>query len=525
MNKFLDMFKGLGDKFKACSKKVKIAIIAAIVAILVAIVSVIFFATSTKYAVLFSNLDSADANAIKSKLEEKKISMKVEGNSILVPEENVDELRLELASELSSSSKGYELMDGSNSFGMTDEEFAIKKVRMVQGELEKSIKSLDAVESARVHINAATNSVFVKDAKAGSAAVILKLKPGTKIDESQVKSIVSMVSAGTENIPKEKVEVMDTEMNLLTEGLSFDSDSNSKGVSSATVAEKKSLEEADGAKYSKAIVDLLEPVLGKKKVSANVNVDLDFDSKQKTVKTIDPNKVIVSQQTSKETNGSGSATTNTESPVDNNMSATISTGNNNNNGYVKEDQTTNYESGSTETTTISSPGEIKRMTASIFVDGDVDEATRSQLEQSVAAAIGIDTSRGDSISLVGMEFDTSAAEETQKQIDSFNEELANAKKNKLIMYGIIGAAALIAVIIIIVLVKRRKEDEEEEEERLLDVVVNDQGIKDDTMQYAPIEFEVPNEQVHLENEIKDYAKQKPDQVADIIKSWLSENER
>lgn len=524
MNKFLDMFKGLGKRFKACNKKVKIAIIAAVVATLVALVSVIFFATSTKYAVLFSNLDSADANVIKSKLEEDKISMKVEGDSILVPEENVDELRLELSSQLSSSSKGYELMDNSNSFGMTDDEFAIKKVRMVQGELEKSIKSLDAVESARVHINAATDSVFVKDAKEGSAAVILKLKSGAKITEDQVKSIVAMVSAGTESIPKENVEVMDNEMNLLTEGLSYDSDGN-KGVSSATVAEKKSLEEADGEKYSKAIVGLLEPVLGKSKVSAKVNVDLDFDSTQKTVKTIDPNKVIVSQQTSKETNGSGSTTTTTESPVDNNMSATIATDNNNNSGYTKEEQTTNYESGSSETTTISSPGEIKRMTASIFVDGDIDEATRTQLEKSVATAIGIDESRGDTISLVGMEFDTTAAEETQKQIETFNQELQTAKRNKLIMYGVIGVAALIAIIVITILLKRRKEDEEDEEERLLDVVVNDQGLRDDTMQYSPIEFDVPNEQVHLENEIKDYAKQKPDQVADIIKSWLSENER
>ena len=92
------------------------------------------------------------------------------------------------------------------------------------------------------------------------------------------------------------------------------------------------------------------------------------------------------------------------------------------------------------------------------------------------------------------------------------------------MYGVIGLAALIAIIVITILLKRRKEDEEDEEERLLDVVVNDQGLRDDTMQYSPIEFDVPNEQVHLENEIKDYAKQKPDQVADIIKSWLSEND-
>ena len=520
MKKLSEFFKKLWTKFKSFSKKIRVMIVVAAVTVLIALVSLIVYSTSTKYSVLFSNLDSTDSNTIISKLTEQKVEYKVEGDSILVPSDKKDELRLNLSSNLTSGSTGYELMDNSNSFGMTDEEFAIKKVRMVQGELEKSIKSLDAVESARVHITQAENSVFVKNKQEGKAAVILQLKTGQTITKDQVKSIVAMVSAATEDIPQENVQVIDSNMNLLSDGLNLENGDGT--VSSETIQQNKNLEEQSGQKYADAIVKLLEPVVGKNKVSANVNVDLDFDSKKTTTKTIDPNKVIVSQQTTKESSKSDNGAVG-GSTVDNNLSNTIEEDNKNivNN---KESQTTNYESGNSESTVISSPGEIKRMTASIFInDGALDEDTREQLEKSVASAIGIDTSRGDEITLVGMDFDTAADEAAKSQVEAFNNEVAAAKRNKLIMWAVIGGLVVIAVITAIVLILRKRnqdeEDEAAEEDKLLDVVI------DDTAQYKPIELNVESPQTKIENEIKNYAKEKPDQVADIVKSWLTENER
>ena len=320
MKKLSEVFKKLWTKFKSFGKMIRIMIVVAAVTILIALVSLIVYSSSTKYSVLFSNLDPADSNTIIAKLTEQKVEYKVEGDSILVPSDKKDELRLNLSSNLTSGSNGYELMDNSSSFGMTDEEFAIKKVRMVQGELEKSIKSLDAVESARVHITQAENSVFVKNKQEGKAAVILQLKTGKTISKDQVKSIVAMVSAATEDIPQENVQVIDSNMNLLSDGLNLESGDGT--VSSETIQENKNLEEQNGQKYADAIVKLLEPVVGKNKVSANVNVDLDFDSKKTTTKTIDPNKVIVSQQTTKETSKSDSGAVG-GSTVDNNLSNTI----------------------------------------------------------------------------------------------------------------------------------------------------------------------------------------------------------
>lgn len=233
MKKLSELFKKLWAKFKTFGKGIRIAMVVSVIAVLVAIISLVVYSSSNKYAVLYSNLDPSDVDVVINKLTEDKVDMKVDGNSILVDKNQVDELRLKLASQLSSGSKGYELMDDSSSFGMTDEEFNIRKLRMLQGELEKSIKSLEPVDSARVHITPAKSSVFVQDKEPGKAAVILKLKNGTKLSDDQVQSIVSLLSVSTENVPKENIEVIDDKMNLLTKNLNTSDDSN--GVSSETI--------------------------------------------------------------------------------------------------------------------------------------------------------------------------------------------------------------------------------------------------------------------------------------------------
>ncbi|MGL4774141.1 MAG: flagellar basal-body MS-ring/collar protein FliF [Clostridium sp.] len=519
MEKLLDIFKKLWAKFKSLGKGLRILIIISLVSTLVAIIVFVATSMSNKYQVLFSNLDPRDAQLITTKLNEQKIDTKIEGETILVPKEKVDELRLQLAPEISSGSQGYELMDNASSFGMTDEEFKIKKLRMQQGELEKTIKSFPQVENARVHITPAKDSVFIQDKEPGKAAVTLKLAPGQNISEEQVKSIVALVSGSTENIPKENIEVIDDKMNLLTAHINNEGDGSTGGVSSEAISNQQKLEKEYESKLEKEIIKLLEPVIGKGKVNTSVAVDLDFDSKQKTETVIDPNKVIVSQEINKEqtTNGAG---TNSNSPVDNNMSPTIGEGD----GQVssnKENSTTNYDSGRVETKTISAPGEVRRMTTSVFVDGILDAGTQETLQEAVGAAIGINTERGDKITVVGMQFDPTAKDDAQKEIEKME---AQARMEKMTRFAIIGAiivGIIVAIVLLMLTIKKRKD---KEDERALDVVIDD-NVPVSPQKFAPIDFEVNNEKTHMENEIKQYAKEKPDQVVDIIKSWMSENER
>lgn len=523
MKKLLEKVKGLLEKFKSQNKKIRIAIIISIVAVVAAIASGAVYSSSNKYQVLFSNLDDGNAQTVMNYLNSNKVDAKIDSstNTIMVPQNQVDKLRLVLAPNLTTESKGFELMDSGSSFGMTDEEFKIKKLRMQEGELEKTIKSFPQVQDARIHITESQDSVFVKDKQPGKAAVYLKLKSGQTINEEQVKSIVALVSGATQNIPRENIDVIDDKMNLLTKDINSEQNGS---ISSAEISKQQDAEKVYEDKLQKAIVTILEPIVGKDKVKATVNADLDFDSKQKTQTVVDPNKVIISQENNKESNTAGTGTT-SQSPVDNNMSNQITNGNNNSTSS-KENQKTNYEVGKSESKVIGAPGEVKRLTASVVVDGNLDAATQQALENAVSNAIGYDALRGDKVSVVGMAFDTSAQTAAKSEIDAMNTQAAADSKNKtMIIAGILGVIILVGLIAVIIIIGKKRRNKKEEEAQLLDTLIDDTIIPKEPESFEPIEFETKSEKSHLENEIKKYAMEKPDQVVEIIKSWLSESER
>ena len=522
MRKLLEKVKGLLEKFKSQNKKIKIAVIVAILAVIIAIISGIFYSSSNKYQILFSDLDATDAQTVINTLNEKKVETQIDSstNTIRVPTDQVDKLRLELSPSLTSGSKGYELMDSGSSFGMTDEEFKIKKVRMQQGELEKTIKSFPQVESARVHITEAKQSVFAKDTEPGKAAVYLKLKKGTKISEAQVKSIVALVSGSTENIPRKNVDVIDDSMNLLTKDINSDETTT---ASAEEIGKQQDATKSYEDKLKKEIISLLEPSIGADKVKATVNVELDFDSKQKSQTVVDPNKVIVSQENNKETNTAGTDGTTSQSPVDNNMTNTITNTTGDKSTSNKENQKTNYEIGKSESKVISAPGTVKRLTAAVVVDGNLDDATRQQLEALVGNVIGYDALRGDKISVLGMPFDTTVKDKAKAEVDAMNAEVTTANNTRtMIIAGILGT--LLLGLIIFLILKRRKK-KKVENEQLLNTLIDDSIIPKEPETYDPIEFESKTQKSHLESEIKKYAMEKPEQVVEIIKSWMTESER
>ena len=518
MEKLKESLRKVLDKLKSMKLGTKIALGVSLVAFIGAMIFLGVYMKSNKYGLLFSNLDPGDAKVVTEKLKEKKVDTDIRGNSIYVPKDMVDGLRLELTSDMSNGSKGYELLDQGNSFGMTDDEFKVKKQRMLQGEIEKTIKSFPQIQSARVHLTPAQDSVFVKDSKPGKAAVYLQLKQGEKLEVEQVKAIVSLVSGATQNIPKESVEVIDDKMNLLSRDI-FDE----AAIATGALDKNRQAELEYESKLEKAVLSMLEPVIGNGKVKVKVNSDLDFDAVQKTVTTPDPNKVPVSESSSRETNSSAGGRVG-QSPVDNNMNNTIADANGNTTSS-KEETKTNYEVGKTEVKTITAPGEVRRLTASVVVDGNLDPRTEESVRDLVANAIGYKADRGDGISVVGMTFDPTLKDNAKKELEDMEKQAAQQKKMKL--YRTIGIAltALLAVIVLMIVLRKNRKKDEEEELGGLDVVIGDNVAPKETVEFAPIEFEVNDERTHIEKEIKKYASEKPDQVIDIVKSWIAEDER
>ncbi|WP_426349133.1 flagellar basal-body MS-ring/collar protein FliF [Alloiococcus sp. CFN-8] len=523
MNIFTDGFKKLWENFNNKSKKARIAIITSSTAVLLAIILIIFMSFKDKYGLLFSELENGDAQTVVSTLEEKGIDYKIQGNSIHVPEEMVDKLRLELASSLTLGSTGFELMDEGNSFGMTKEEFEIKKLRMLQGEMERTIKSFPQIDSARVHITMAEKSVFIDKDTPGSAAIYLDIKEGKKLESEQVKAIIALVSGGTDNIPVQNIQVIDERMNLLSKDL-FDEDGK-EVQASGTVENLKTIEKDFERELENKILEHLSVVLGKGNATVTVAADLDFDSKESTQIIYSPDKVIVSETYKRDRDGDSQGNLGS-SPVDNEMSNTI--GDMEDNGIISEEGTINYEVGSLETVTITAPGEVKRLTASIIVNGNKDAGTLEDLKEVIKGSLGINEERGDEISVVSMNFDTAAQDALDKQIAAIEAQEAKEKKIRLYsmaVLGMIGVIAIISIIVIIMRNLRRKEDEELILGSNLNTVVGEEITPKPVESFEPIAFEEENEKLYIEKEIKSYAHEKPEQVADIIKAWLTEDER
>jgi len=520
MGKLSEVFAKIKDKVKSMSVGQKIAFVLIFSIILGFIIFYTSYSRANKYGVLFSNLSAEDGNLIKQALEDKNVDMKIEGNTIYVPKEQVDSLRLELAGSLTGGSTGYELLDESSSFGMTDEQFNLQKLRATQGELERTIKSFSQIKNARVHITPGQESVFAKEATPAKAAVYLELKPGTKLTNDNVKSIIALVSGSVGNLPKENIEVIDDKLNLLSKGLVDDEDSSQL---IGSLDKQQETKKAFDKNLEEAAMEMLSLAFGKNNVNVTVNSKLDFDAKEKTVISYDPNKVEASSQIIRENTTSGGSAP-AQSPLDGNMNNTTPDGNGGTTSS-SENITTNYKVGETKETVISAPGKVENITAAVIVNGQLDEATKEEVKKLMAGVIGYNEERGDIINIVAMPFDNTNQLQYAEQLKLMQEAEARANRQKMIEKIVIASLIAVGLIFLIIVAIKMLRKAKPELEPALDVVIGDQTPPKEPVTYEPIDLEVNNRNYQIEQEIKKYAQEKPDQVADIVKSWLAEDER
>lgn len=505
---------------KNLNKEKKIALCVGVGGVALATVFSAGYAIKNKYDVLFTGLDDIDAKNIVKQLEDNSVDVKIDGSTIYVPKKEVDKLRLELSSTITNGSQGFELMDSSSGFGMTDEEFKLKKQRMMQGEIEKTIKTFPQVDSARVHITPGEESVFAKDNLPGKSAVYVNLKPGQKLTEAQVSSIVSLVSASSYNIPKQNVEVIDQNMNLLSEGMfdengTFTSNKKASELDIARLAEKEYNED-----LKSSLRELLEPIFGAGKVKISVNTDLNFDTEDKKVLVVDPNRVAIKEQRAENTSTEEGVT---GSPVDNNMSApTSGTGD----SSESKEENIDYITGQSETVTSVAKGEVRNISTSVVIDGIKSEEDLQRIEQMIQTAVGYNPNRGDKVSVVSMEFSNAMQEDEKARLEAERKQAIT--KMAVITGGSLGMIALVALILSIANKKKKKAmeegliemnnevDEEAISNAIAEVEQTISGIKEDSA------FGDDKGQMTLDDEIKDFASKNPEQTVELLKIWLNE---
>ncbi|HEY8889994.1 MAG TPA: flagellar basal-body MS-ring/collar protein FliF [Clostridium sp.] len=518
MNKLLEMRNKFSQVWGNLSKNKKISYTILAGVILIAIISFIVAASSTKYDVLFSNLSTQDSGAMLTQLKTDKVSYKVSGNSILVPKAQIDTIRMQLMSEvpLTDGSKGFELFDTSQ-LAPTDAQTKIMYQRALSGEIERAIKSFSEVEGAKVNLVLPDNTAFVKATDPATASVVLKLKAGATLNDGQVKAIVALLTGAVQNLPKENVSIISDNFKLLTDGLY---DKQKDTVTNSTDAQQALKAQVEKDLQDK-IMNVLAPVY-KDGVKVSVNADLNFDALTRKSTTYATKGAVVSSHDVETWNG-GTSTGLSTSPVDNATQNTSPT-TTKDGTIVNKDSTKNYDVSQTVDNIVTAPGAVKKITTSVVLDGNLDQATRTSVNNLVAEATGYSGARGDTISIEGLNFNTDAKKTAQQALlDIANADKAAAAK---VLYTRIAFGVLaILVFIILLIVLRRSKNKTESISGGIDMTIGDNITPKQQEVFAPIEFESSDKKSNMEKQVKEYAAKKPEQVADIIKSWLTEDER
>ncbi len=382
------------------------------------------------YRVLFANLSDRDGGAIIAALSARNIPYRFAagGEALLIPEDQVHRMRLELASAglPRGSSTGFELLDEQR-FGMTQFQERLSYQRGLQGELTRSIESLAAVQSARVHLAIPQEGGFLRGRQTPSASVLVTLHPGRSLDANQVSGIVHLVAASIPRLEPDQVKVIDQDGGLLKQG----GDEPGNLPSASQLAYEAHVESS----MRERIIELLEPVVGVGNVRAQVSADMDFSETHATDELYKPNQTpqsaaVRSEQMRREADqaaGAGGipgAVTNQPNPQPLapingpgqavGPAGTVAGGAA---GQGVRESLINYEVDKTVRVTRGSPGQIRRLTAGIVVnhrrsvaaDGAVtmtpiepDELER--MNALVREAIGFSAERGDSINIMNSAF-------------------------------------------------------------------------------------------------------------------------
>ncbi len=389
------------------------------------------------YGVLFANLGPDDASAVVTKLKDGKIPYTLSngGTTILVPQESVYEERVLLAGEgtVKGGGSGYELFDKMN-FGMTDFQEKIAKQRATEGELQRTIAGLTPVESARVHLASPEASLYSSVQEPTTASVAIKTKPGMQLGPSEVRGITQLVANSVEGLKADNVTIVNQDGNVLVPSAGDPSD---PAVAAQAGALKLTQEQLVAKQHFETnlqenIQGLLDAVIGPHRSAVRVATDMNFDANESESKTYAPQGTVLSQQTEKEQyagtppkGGAGGVPGTSSNSVPSYQGAQSGTSSGN---YKKSKATVNYDITEQNNKHVDAPGKLTRESVAVLVNvpgapaatavaGAAGTAAISALPQYtlaaadiikiknvVAAAAGIDPTRGDQISVEAIPF-------------------------------------------------------------------------------------------------------------------------
>ena len=326
-----------------------------------------YWAVSPSYGILFSHLDSRDANQILTQLEQANITYQVrnQGRDVLIDRQLIDKTRIKLmGSDLQfTHSVGFELFDKSD-FGMTDFSQKINYQRALQGELERTVSSLDEVKSARVQLTIPENHLFQQESNLPRVALTLHLN--RPLTPQQVKSIQQLIMASVPNLPLNNVVMIDQNGN----GLIINEDDSSSTHFSA----KKKVEHY----LNEKVMQMLHPIFIDESVMVKIDATLNYDELQRERIEPQQNGLITHEKLTRH-----------------------STANKKDNKQTNQEITRekSYQLGREKEQFTRANGTIERLTISVVLPKRTDSKKVDQVERLVKSVVGFNAKRGDIISV------------------------------------------------------------------------------------------------------------------------------
>lgn len=533
MNNFIQSIKNLSPG--------RLASIAAIVIFLISFF--VYLATKLNtgdYAVLYTDLEMEDAKQIVQHLETANIKYRLtkNGTEILVPEEDINKMRIDTA-DLAMASKGsnvgYEIFDNTDALGSTNFVQNVNLIRALEGELARTIRSVDHIKSARVHLVLPKREMFSREEQMPTASVVIKTDGG-KLSLESIHSIQQLIAAAVPKLDVKNVSIVDSAGNLLT--------NNFEDEEAVTVANNEALRLEQERKMSLQVQNLLEKSVGEGKVRAQVNLDMDFDQIVTNEEIYDPDSQVVRSQATVTDN---STTDNVEQPVSVAQNIPngdmVAAGTGSVSRKSRTEETVNYEISKVVRNKVKNSGTIKRLGVAVIVDGIYErnaegkvvyrDRTPEEMEQIrslVKSAVGFDAERGDMVEVANMKFASN-----QPEIETVSEVLIMGfTKDELIRIAEGIGVAIVAILVILLVIRplinnafetntangegRLLGDNAEEDNLLLSNFLNEEdGEIDELINMNKIDGRI---KVSSLKKINDIVEKNPDAAVNIIRGWL-----
>lgn len=512
------------------SKKQKAALIGTLALVILLIGIIVLFVSHSKFTPLYNHLSTEEVGQIKDELGDRNVpyDIKDNGQTIEVPEDDVDEVLVDLAGEgiPNSGDIDYSFFSENASWGVTDDEFDVMKLDATQTELAHLIQNIEGIDNADVMINMPDDPLYASESEEeASASVMVHTDPGYKLKDNQMESLYHLISKAIPNLPEDNIVIRDQNLEY------YDQDDAGIDGEGSTYANQQTVKQDVEEDIQRRLEQMLGTMVGMDQVIVSVTADVDFTEENRKEELIDPAEddegLPVSVDKIHEAYSGEPPEGGTAGTGEEDVPGYEAEENNNDNGdYEMDKETINNEYNRIQKEIVESPYKVRDLGIQIAVDnvkdrkgGEVNYLSaddQSDVESGISSIL--DSIISSSIDEEYEDEDIDPEDKTSIVFQEFNErpEKPETTSPTVPVWMYVAGGILLAIIILlfILLMRSKKKDVYEEEEKI--------PLQQEEEREVTAMPEDDSEEVKRRKELEKMAQNKPEEFAKLLRSWMSE---